>query len=67
VGSGTPSTELLTTAQVAAIYGVTKETVLNWVRADALPAVRTPGGGQFRFRRSDVERLLEPQPPKAVS
>ena len=50
---------VLTTGQVAELFGVTAQTVHAWTEAGKLPHFRTPGG-QRRFRRSEVEALLEP-------
>lgn len=50
--------DLITTGDAAAVLGVSVQTVRRWERSGHLPAVRTPGN-QRRFRRSDVEALLE--------
>lgn len=52
--------ELMTPAEVAAVFGVQAKTVAAWARAGRLDAVRTLGGHR-RYRRSDVERLLGPR------
>ncbi len=39
---------LLTARAVAAVLGVSTETVLRWVRRDELPAIRLPSGA-LRF------------------
>lgn len=52
-----PTHDLLTTGEVAAALRVTESTVARWARSGRLSVVRLPGG-TFRFRRSDVERLL---------
>lgn len=44
----------LTTADVAAIFGVTTMTVKRWADKGALPHFRTPGN-HYRFKREDVE------------
>lgn len=51
--------ELLTPAEVAALFGVATNTVATWERDGRLSCVRTVGGHR-RFRRSDVEALLTP-------
>lgn len=48
---------LLTVNEVAARFRVNRRTITNWVRQKKLPATRTPGG-HYRFRLSEVERLL---------
>lgn len=50
--------DLLTTAEVAAIGGVSRTTVHRWAKAGVLPtAFRIPSGHR-RFRRADVTALL---------
>jgi excisionase family DNA binding protein len=49
---------LLTTAQVADMFEVTPSAVVKWADKGLLPFHRTPGKHR-RFRREDVERLLE--------
>lgn len=46
---------LLSTTEVAALCGVASMTVVRWIDAGTLPAVRTPGGWR-RVRRADAER-----------
>lgn len=48
--------ELLLTASVARIFGVTPATVRCWERSGRLPAARTTTGVRL-FHRSDVERV----------
>lgn len=55
------SLELLTAAEVAAIARVDAATVSRWARSGVVPAVRI--GRDWRFRRSDVDRLLTPVTP----
>jgi excisionase family DNA binding protein len=50
--------ELLTSAEVASMFGVDRRTVVLWAKRGQLPAVRTPGG-QHRFRSRDIEQLLD--------
>ena len=46
--------ELLTPAEVAAMFRVNPKTVTRWARAGKLPALRTIGGHR-RYRRSAIE------------
>ena len=48
----------LRTAEVAEMFGVTRRTVARWAVDGTLAAARTPGG-HARFRREDVEDLME--------
>jgi excisionase family DNA binding protein len=50
--------ELLTSAEVAALFGVDRRTVVLWAKRGRLPALRTPGG-QHRFRADEIDRLLK--------
>jgi excisionase family DNA binding protein len=58
---------LLTTSEVCAIARVTRDTVARWARTGQLPVAFKLPGGQFRFRRSDVDRLLAPEPTETAS
>lgn len=66
---------LLTTAEVADIFRVDAGTVTQWVREGRIAALKSPGGGAYRFHRSEVEKLLKassaspdlvPSEPEAV-
>jgi excisionase family DNA binding protein len=50
--------ELLTPAEVAAMFRVNPKTVTRWARAGHISAVRTLGGHR-RFHASEVRRFLE--------
>jgi len=43
---------------VASLFQVSKQAIRHWTNSGRLPCVRTPGGHR-RFRRSDIERILE--------
>lgn len=59
--------ELLTASEIAEMARVDPATVLRWAKDGLLPvAVRTPGGRR-RFRRSDVERILQPDTAEQAS
>lgn len=49
--------ELLTSAEVASMFGVDRRTVVLWAKRGRLPALRTPGG-QHRFRLTEIQQLL---------
>jgi excisionase family DNA binding protein len=53
----TAADELLTSAEVAEIFGVDRRTVVLWAKRGRLNALRTPGG-QHRFRAVDIDRLV---------
>ena len=50
--------ELLTPAEVAAMFRVDPKTVTRWARAGKISAVRTLGGHR-RFKASEIRRLVE--------
>jgi excisionase family DNA binding protein len=50
--------KLLTSAEVASLFGVDRRTVVLWAKRGRLPALRTPGG-QHRFRADEIRQLLE--------
>jgi len=50
--------ELLTPAEVAALFRVNPKTVTRWARAGKITAIRTLGGHR-RFRASEIKRCLE--------
>ncbi len=57
--SSTSATDdLLTSAEVAALFGVDRRTVVLWAKRGRIPALRTPGG-QHRFRADEIRRLLD--------
>ena len=50
--------ELLTSTEVAALFGVDRRTVVLWAKHGRIATLRTPGG-HHRFRASEIRRLLE--------
>ena len=52
-------TALLSTGEVARLFGVSPSTVTRWAREGILKAVRTPGG-HFRFREAEARRAARP-------
>jgi excisionase family DNA binding protein len=55
---GRPDDDLLTSAEVASLFGVDRRTVVLWAKRGRIPALRTPGG-QHRFRAEEIRSLLE--------
>ena len=49
---------LLTPAEVAAMFRVDPKTVTRWAKAGKISAIRTLGGHR-RYRESEVRELLE--------
>jgi excisionase family DNA binding protein len=54
---------LLTQRQAAAILGVSKRTMQAMLAAGALEPVRIVGLARPRYRRTDVDRLVEGRAP----
>ena len=48
----------LDTAGAAALAGVSRETVLDWIRRRGLAAYRPPGSRSHRIRRADLQAFL---------
>ncbi len=61
--STTEVEELLKVRDVVRRFGVHANTVREWARTGKLPARKTPGGGQYRFRRQDVDAFEPPPEP----
>ena len=53
--------ELLTSSQTAEALGIAERTVRELAERGDLPYLRFGERGRYRFRREDVERLLEPK------
>jgi excisionase family DNA binding protein len=62
---------LMTPAKVAAAWKVSPKTVTRWAAAGRLPFIRTLGGasgpGHRRYRRAEVEALLNGTPVRSGS
>lgn len=54
--------ELLTAPQVAEILSVSAETIRTWAKSGKLASITLPGG-RPRFRRSDIDAILNPPAP----
>lgn len=57
-GRLTEAHELLTPAEVAALFRVDPKTVTRWAKAGKLTSIRTLGGHR-RYRAAEVRALLE--------
>ena len=49
---------LLTPGEVAEMFRVALKTVTRWAAAGRVTSVRTPGGHR-RYRKSEIQRLLQ--------
>lgn len=56
------SDDLLTPGEVAKLFGVDPKTVTRWAAAGKLTPLRTLGGHR-RYRRAEVDALLERRAP----
>lgn len=54
--------ERLTTADAAAILGVSHETLRRWAKANKVRHVRLPSGRRY-FLRADLDAVLAPVEP----
>ena len=61
-----PDDELLTPAEVAALFRVDPKTVTRWARAGKITAIRTLGGHR-RYRSSEVYALLNGTTPEQAA
>jgi excisionase family DNA binding protein len=57
---------LLTPAEVAALFRVDPKTVTRWAKAGKLTSIRTLGGHR-RYKESEVKALLKTITPNATS
>lgn len=53
-----PTPELLSSSDVARLFGVSAKTVARWARRRQLAHIVTPGGHR-RFYRADVDAFLK--------
>lgn len=58
------TSELLSTGEAAKILQVHPDTLVRWANEGKLPVIRI--SKQRRFRREDVEALLEPETKPAA-
>lgn len=61
-----PPEELLTPAEVAALFRVNPKTVTRWARSGKLSSIRTLGGHR-RFLASEVEHRLRGRTPNRLA
>lgn len=62
-GRGPEAEQLLTPAEVAALFRVDPKTVTRWAKAGKLTSIRTLGGHR-RYRAEEVQALLQMQGPQ---
>jgi excisionase family DNA binding protein len=48
--------QLLTVEQIAAEFQLTSQTIRNWIKSGALPAIKV--GHVFRVRREDLDAMM---------
>lgn len=56
----------LSPREAASLVGCHEDTLKRWASNGKVVAFRTPGGW-WRFRRSDIEALLAPEPSEKAS
>jgi excisionase family DNA binding protein len=56
----------LTAEQVAERFEITAETARAWARAGKVSAIKLPGG-QYRFRREDIEAIERGETPASAA
>ena len=56
----------LTASQVAERFLVSEETAREWAQSGKVPAMKLPGG-QYRFRREDIEAMESVPAAEAVA
>jgi predicted DNA-binding transcriptional regulator AlpA len=49
----------LTTGEVAAVFGVTRQTIRSWVKGGAFPRPFRPGKGKMFWRAEVIDRALK--------
>jgi excisionase family DNA binding protein len=56
----------LLTSEAARVIGVHPDTLKRWATKGAVPHWKTPGG-QFRFKREDIEAITQTNAAEPVS
>jgi excisionase family DNA binding protein len=57
---------LMTSTEVASVFRVDRSTVSRWASEGRVESIRTPGGRQFRYRESEIRKLLSEGNPEDV-
>jgi excisionase family DNA binding protein len=63
---GGESEQLLTPAEVAALFRVDPKTVTRWAKSGKVSSIRTLGGHR-RYRESEIRRLMNGEVPEQRS
>lgn len=45
--------------ELCRLLNITMPTLRSWVQARRVPFIRLPGGRQLRFKKEDIEKMLE--------
>ena len=57
--------EWMTSGEVARAFDMTDAAIRRWAREGLVEAIKTPGG-QYRFRRESLARLLQVKHPNGL-
>lgn len=57
--------EWMTSGEVARAFDMTDAAIRRWAREGLVEAIKTPGG-QYRFRRESLARLLQVKHPNGM-
>lgn len=63
---GKPPKEWMTSGEVARALDMTDAAIRRWAREGLVEAIKTPGG-QYRFRREALARLLQVRHPNGAA
>jgi len=56
--AGSPPKDWMTSGEVARALNMTRAAIRRWAREGLVDAIKTPGG-QYRFRREALARLMD--------
>jgi excisionase family DNA binding protein len=56
--AGSPPKDWMTSGEVARALNMTRAAIRRWAREGLVDAIKTPGG-QYRFRREQLARLMD--------